>query len=85
MQFTIIYFYYQVSLDVDNVPKPIFDALKGLIYIDDEQVTDIICRKRSLQIELRVENPAVVAALADGNEFLYILAETAPDQRELML
>lgn len=85
VQITIIYFYDQTSLDVDNIPKPILDALKGLVYIDDEQITDIICRKRSLLTELRVENPAIVEALASGDEFLYILAEAAPNQEELML
>ena len=85
VQFTIINFFNQVSADVDNIPKPILDALKGLVYIDDEQITDIICRKRSLQTELRVENPAIIDALIDGDEFLYILVETAPDQEESVL
>ena len=44
-------------MDIDNLPKPISDALKGLVYLDDEQVTDIVCRKRNLNRELRVENP----------------------------
>ena len=85
VQFTIINFLNQVSAYADNIPKPILDALKGLVYIDDEQITDIICRKRSLQTELRVENPIIIEALIDGDEFLYILVETAPDQEELML
>ena len=85
VQITIVNFYSGTSADVDNIPKPILDALKELVYIDDEQVTDIICRKRSLQSELRIENPTIVEALISGNEFLYILAEAAPDQEELML
>ena len=85
VQFTIINFFNQVSADVANIPKPVLDALKGLVYIDDEQITDIICRKRSLQTELGVENPIIIEALIDGDEFLYILVETAPDQDELML
>ena len=85
LQVTIINFYNHASADVDNIPKPILDALNGLVYIDDDQITDIICRKRSLQSGLRVENPAIVEALATGEEFLYILVEAAPDQEELML
>src|SRR5437762_12427655 len=54
---TITYFYDSVSMDVDNIPKPISDALKGLVYLDDEQVTDILCRKRNLNSDLRIENP----------------------------
>ena len=79
---TITYFYDSVSMDVDNIPKPISDALKGLVYLDDEQVTDVLCRKRNLNSDLRVENPSSVLAesLSRGNEFLYIVVEEAPDQ-----
>ncbi|WP_419553313.1 RusA family crossover junction endodeoxyribonuclease [Candidatus Poriferisodalis sp.] len=33
---TINYIYEDASLDVDNVPKPILDALNNLVYPDDE-------------------------------------------------
>lgn len=52
---TIIHFYDNVSMDIDNIPKPILDALKGLVYLDDEQITDVVCRKRNLSSDLRVE------------------------------
>lgn len=79
---TITYFYDRVSLDVDNIPKPILDALKGLGYLDDEQVTDIICRKRNLNTELRIENPSSVLAqgFSRANQFLYVVIDDAPDQ-----
>ena len=79
---TITYFYDSVSMDVDNIPKPISDSLKGLVYLDDEQVTDILCRKRNLNSDLRIENPSSVLAegLGRGKEFLYIVVEEAPDQ-----
>ena len=31
----ITYFFDGASLDVDNITKPILDALKGLVYSDD--------------------------------------------------
>ena len=79
---TITYFYDRVSLDVDNIPKPILDALKGLVYLDDEQVTDILCRKRNLNVELRIENPSMVLAqgLSRADQILYIVIDDAPDQ-----
>ena len=40
---TITYFYDAVEIDVDNILKPILDALKGLLYMDDNQITDILC------------------------------------------
>ena len=44
---TITYVYADSPMDiVDNVPKPILDGLKGLVYFDDSQVTDLLCRKR---------------------------------------
>jgi crossover junction endodeoxyribonuclease RusA len=78
---TVIYFYDSGSMDIDNLPKPISDALKGLVYLDDEQVTDMVCRKRNLNRELRVENPSLVLAdrFSRGNQFLYIVIEEAPD------
>lgn len=75
----ITYFYEDYSLDVDNIPKPILDELKGLVYLDDEQVTDIICRKRNLNSNLRIENPSslLTDGLSRGNEFLHILIQEA--------
>jgi Holliday junction resolvase RusA-like endonuclease len=82
MMLTITYFYESVLMDIDNIPKPISDALKGLVYLDDEQVTDVVCRKRDLTRSLRIENPSSVLAdgLSRGNEFLYIVVEETPDQ-----
>jgi crossover junction endodeoxyribonuclease RusA len=80
---TVIYFYEsEPSMDIDNIPKPIADALKGLVYVDDEQVTDVSCRKRNLNGNLRVENPSSVLAegFSRGSEFLYIVVEEAPNQ-----
>ncbi len=39
--------------DVDNLAKPILDAMKGIVYCDDEQVSDLICRIRGLETKLR--------------------------------
>jgi Holliday junction resolvase RusA-like endonuclease len=79
---SITYFYDNVSMDVDNIPKPISGALKGLVYADDKQLADVLCRKRNRNKVFQVKSPSNV--LADGfnrgNEFLYILVEKAPDQ-----
>ena len=50
---TILYFYLGTPMDVDNMPKPIIDALKELVIRDDDQVTDLICRKRLLGDDFR--------------------------------
>jgi hypothetical protein len=34
--------------DVDNIIKPIQDALKGIVFVDDSQVEDVTARKHDL-------------------------------------
>ena len=79
---SISYFYDSVSVDVDNVIKPIQDALKGLVYEDDVQVTDVLSRRRNLSGDFRVNNVSAVLAdaLGRGDEFLHVVVEEAPDQ-----
>ena len=38
----ITYYFKGGALDVDNMPKPILDALNGLVYADDRQITDLV-------------------------------------------
>lgn len=82
LMMTITYFYDKVSMDVDNIPKPISDALNGLVYFDDEQLTDCLIRKRDTNADLRVENSSTILAegFSRGSEFLYVVIEESPDQ-----
>ena len=57
---TITYFFENVDLDLDNIPKPILDALKGLVYNDDSQITDLICRKRERNRDMQVLNASPI-------------------------
>ena len=81
----ITYFFEAAGMDVDNIPKPIADALKGLVYVDDSQVNDVLCRRRDLSAGIRVMNPSPVLAegLTRGGEFLYVVVDAAPDQNML--
>jgi hypothetical protein len=81
----VSYLYKGTAADVDNIIKPIQDALKGLVYMDDGQVTDVVVRKRSLEGSLTVEDPSEVLAegFDRGREFLYVVVRKAPDQRRL--
>ena len=83
---TITYFYGSDPLDVDNIPKPILDALKGLVYSDDSQVSDLLCRKRDLSEGPRIRNasPALLDFLADAEPVLHI-SVTEPITREVVL
>ena len=77
---TITYFFEGAALDVDNIPKPILDALVGLVYSDDSQVSDVICRKRDRDRNLSYRNPSptLLASLQRPEQFLHIVVTDAP-------
>ncbi len=66
---SLSYLFVEVALDLDNVAKPFLDALKGIAYRDDVQVTDLIVRKRSLSATLTVENPSELLAMGQAASF----------------
>jgi len=78
----ITHFYDDVELDVDNIPKPIMDALKGFVFGDDDQVTVLLCRKRNLRSSFPIDQPPRILAegLSRDHDFLYIVVMEAPDQ-----
>lgn len=79
---TILYFFDGSRLDVDNIPKPILDALTGLVYADDGLVTDLVCRARQANGNLMLDDATDLlrSALRDSGEFLYIRIENSPVQ-----
>ncbi len=79
---TITYFFQGASLDVDNIPKPILDALNGVVYSDDSQVTDLLCRKRNLSGDLRIPQPSalLLESLSRSEQFLHIVVTGASRQ-----
>ncbi|MGD1918925.1 MAG: RusA family crossover junction endodeoxyribonuclease [Pleurocapsa sp.] len=78
----VTYFYDSVEMDVDNIVKPIQDAIIGLAYVDDNQITDVLVRKRNLSTDLKIKNMTSILAegFSRGNEFLHIVVINAPDQ-----
>ncbi|MEH1806937.1 RusA family crossover junction endodeoxyribonuclease [Nostoc sp.] len=82
----ITYFYDSDQIDVDNIVKPIQDAIKGLAYVDDNQVSDLLVRKRNLSGNFRIENMTSTLAegFARGNEFLHIVVINAPNQEVII-
>ena len=84
LMLTIMYFYDREAreIDVDNIPKPILDSIKGLVYQDDSQITDLVCRKRELNEHLRPANLSGVLreAIVQNQSFVYALVEQSPVQ-----
>ena len=79
---TLTYFYDDMPMDVDNIPKPVLDALIGLVYHDDSQVTDILCRKREIAPDLAIPKRSHILGLALDHEsdFLHVVIEEAQDK-----
>ena len=77
---SITYFFTDTAPDVDNVPKPILDALKELIYADDSQVSDLFSSKRDIYRVLRVRNPTLLGPLQTSEPFLHVKVAEAPSQ-----
>ncbi|HEX8328367.1 MAG TPA: RusA family crossover junction endodeoxyribonuclease [Hymenobacter sp.] len=47
-QLTLVYFCGERPADIDNIIKPIQDALVGVVYVDDAYVTDVDSHRRLL-------------------------------------
>ena len=76
---TITYFFDGTPFDVDNIPKPILDALKGMVFNDDVQVFDLICRKRDINENLQIQNPSpeLIEYLRKSKQVLHISVANA--------
>ncbi len=85
---TVVYYHEGVTIrmDNDNMVKPIQDALNGLVYLDDRQITDTRVRKTPLDGSFRVRGMSAVLAegFVRGVEFLHVKIEEAPDHAELL-
>lgn len=75
-----------VRIDGDNLLKPIQDALTGLIYEDDRQITDASVRKTDIDGEFRIRGKSMLLleAFSHGDEFLHITIADAPDHGEIL-
>lgn len=63
------------DLDIDNIIKPIQDALKAVVYDDDKTVVDVCARKINLRYlpVLNATPPALLVALAEPpGDFVFI-------------
>lgn len=71
--------------DSDNIVKPIRDALNGVVYVDDYQITDFVSRRRNLNGSFRIRgmSPALAEGFCNGAEFLHVKIEAAPNPQDL--
>ncbi|WP_437321471.1 RusA family crossover junction endodeoxyribonuclease [Sorangium sp. So ce385] len=86
----LVYFYFgSTDLDVDNIIKPISDALKGIAYYDDTIVSEWIVRKTDLAKTEIVDPPAALLGhlaewVAAEQPFIYVcVVDEHPNHVEL--
>jgi Endodeoxyribonuclease RusA len=82
---TIIYFSGGPStLDVDNMVKPIFDALNKFVWLDDSQVAELTARitDRTSLLTFRNPTPPLAAALVAPGPFIYVRLSDDPIRHE---
>lgn len=71
-------------LDDDNMLKPIQDALIGLIFADDSQITDAQIRKSPIEepIRARYASRVLLEAFALGRPFVHVIIDMAPSHAD---
>ena len=82
----IVYFYQgETTLDVDNIAKSLLDGLKGVLFRDDRQVSELVVRKSRLSAGLSLTGAslylldAVERMSRDASDFVYVRVDPAPD------
>lgn len=65
------------SVDVDNMSKPILDAIQGLVYLDDRQITqaEIAHVQIGSAFVIVGASPLIVTSVQAGNQFVYVRIE----------
>jgi hypothetical protein len=86
----IIYFYAgEATLDVDNIAKSLLDGLKGVLFRDDGQVSELTIRKTRLSagLSLTGASPFLLSAIEQmtrlRSDFVYVRGDPAPDHSRI--
>jgi hypothetical protein len=73
----IAYFYVDSPAgDLDNIVKPIQDALKEIAYADDSQVVDLVAsmrRKGSTDLRMLTLTPLLASGFSGGSDFVHVV------------
>ncbi|MGA6209458.1 RusA family crossover junction endodeoxyribonuclease [Nocardia testacea] len=85
VQIHVTFYHDGAPLDVDNMLKPIQDALIGVVYDDDKQLTDTHGHLRDLNAQYRVRGmtPAQASGFTSGDPFVHIRIELPSSPGEL--
>jgi hypothetical protein len=74
MTLRVAYFYVnEAAADLDNIVKPIQDALQGLVYDDDEQIVDLVASMRRKEVDdSLLLTPTLARVFLGGSYFIYV-------------
>jgi crossover junction endodeoxyribonuclease RusA len=78
----LLYLYDDIVLDIDNILKPILDALIGVLLEDDSVITDVEIRRRWRRSSFTYNaiSPILAAGLSLDREFVHVVLSDAPAQ-----
>jgi Holliday junction resolvase RusA-like endonuclease len=81
IRLTLVYLCGESPADIDNVIKPIQDALNGVIFADDFQITDIDSHRRFLSEGINIVKlpPVLIAGVVSGEECVYVHISISKD------
>jgi crossover junction endodeoxyribonuclease RusA len=82
---SINYYYDGQPPDVDNIIKPIQDALKGIVYFDDSQVVQAQSSRTRIDgsFTIRGASAVLLTAFSRRDAFVYVKVTTPPDLSRL--
>lgn len=86
LRVTLVYLAADDAADVDNIIKPIQDALAGMVYADDFAVSDVDCHRRFLSspIDMTGLPPLLQAGIAKAHESMYVRVSPASELKEYL-
>lgn len=81
LRLTLVYLCDDSPADIDNIIKPIQDAMVGVVYEDDIQISDVDSHRRYLTDTIIITGlPQLLAdALEVGDEAVYVKVEKADE------
>lgn len=74
LHLTIVYLFDSDPADIDNIIKPIQDALIGLAYSDDSAITDVEAHRRSIYGTFDITRcpEELLKGITSGSECVYV-------------
>ncbi len=84
----IVYFYPDAhsNVDIDNIIKPIQDALNKNIFEDDKQVDSVTSKRQKYggYLSIKKTTPQLIEGLSSGEDFVYIKINYSKDLEEFL-